>query len=252
MIVDISRSNKIIVKKFTVPVKTAKAIEKILAHNGRGVLNQILSNPEFLDEGTTAGSCFPKDILNLVYICECYGLPEVADYWRLVIVINDCQKSGFVNHVISSMFNTVAVKKVAMLGFAFKKDTGDTRETPAIDMCGGLLSGKAVVNMYDPQVTEEQVRRDLAMNKFDSDHPCHLLPVGEPTGQPATVTSDAYEAVRDAHAVCILTKWEAFRSLDCRRMYKEAGFRLCRRNIVEPAGEAPGYGIDRLCNWQAA
>uniref|UniRef100_M8CAM2 UDP-glucose 6-dehydrogenase n=1 Tax=Aegilops tauschii TaxID=37682 RepID=M8CAM2_AEGTA len=345
MIADVSRSDKIVVEKSTVPVKTAEAIEKILAHNGRGVRYQILSNPEFLARGhrragplrarprphrrpgdprgpsrreaavkvlkdvyarwvpedriiTTnlwsaelsklaanaflaqrissvnaisalceatgadvtevacsigkdsrigprflsasvgfGGSCFQKDILNLVYICECYGLPEVADYWRQVIGINDYQKSRFVNRVVSSMFNTVAGKKVAVLGFAFKKDTGDTRETPAIDVCRGLLGDKAVVSIYDPQVTEEQVRRDLAMNKFDWDHPRHLQPVGEPADQPVAVTSDAYEAAHDAHAVCILTEWEEFRNLDYRRMYdlmQKPAFVFDGRNIVDP------------------
>ncbi|KAF7052678.1 hypothetical protein CFC21_060744 [Triticum aestivum] len=341
MIADVSRSDKIVVEKSTVPVKTAEAIEKILAHNGRGVRYQILSNPEFLAEGTAVrdlfapdrvliggretpegqaavkvlkdvyarwvpedriittnlwsaelsklaanaflaqrissvnaisalceatgadvtevacsigkdsrigprflsasvgfgGSCFQKDILNLVYICECYGLPEVADYWRQVIGINDYQKSRFVNRVVSSMFNTVAGKKVAVLGFAFKKDTGDTRETPAIDVCRGLLGDKAVVSIYDPQVTEEQVRRDLAMNKFDWDHPRHLQPVGEPADQPVAVTSDAYEAAHDAHAVCILTEWEEFRNLDYRRMYdlmQKPAFVFDGRNIVDP------------------
>ncbi|XP_037424419.1 UDP-glucose 6-dehydrogenase 2-like [Triticum dicoccoides] len=342
MIADVSRSDKIVVEKSTVPVKTAEAIEKILAHNDRGVRYQILSNPEFLAEGTAVrdlfapdrvliggretpegqaavkvlkgvcarwvpedriittnlwsaelsklaanaflaqrissvnaisalceatgadvaevacsigkdsrigprflsasvgfgGSCFQKDILNLVYICECYGLPEVAEYWRQVIGINDYQKSRFVNRVVSSMFNTVAGKKVAVLGFAFKKDTGDTRETPAIDVCRGLLGDKAVVSIYDPQVTEEQVRRDLAMRKFDWDHPRHLQPVGEPGDQqPVAVTTDAYEAARDAHAVCILTEWEDFRSLDYRRMYdvmQKPAFVFDGRNIVDP------------------
>ncbi|XP_074313471.1 UDP-glucose 6-dehydrogenase 1-like [Silene latifolia] len=78
------------------------------------------------------GSCFQKDILNLVYICECNGLLEVAHYWKQVILMNDYQKTRFVNRVVASMFNTVANKKIAILGFAFKKDTGDTRETPAI------------------------------------------------------------------------------------------------------------------------
>jgi UDPglucose 6-dehydrogenase len=194
--------------------------------------------PRFLSASVGfGGSCFQKDILNLVYICECYALPEVAEYWRQVIGINDYQKSRFVNRVVSSMFNTVAGKKVAVLGFAFKKDTGDTRETPAIDVCRGLLGDKAVVSIYDPQVTEEQVRRDLAMNKFDWDHPRHLQPVGEPAGQQVGVAPDAYEAARDAHAVCILTEWEEFRGLDYGRMYdamQKPAFVFDGRNIVDP------------------
>jgi UDPglucose 6-dehydrogenase len=195
--------------------------------------------PRFLSASVGfGGSCFQKDILNLVYICECYALPEVAEYWRQVIGINDYQKSRFVNRVVSSMFNTVAGKKVAVLGFAFKKDTGDTRETPAIDVCRGLLGDKAVLSIYDPQVTEEQVRRDLAMNKFDWDHPRHLQPVGETAGQQVLgVAPDAYEAARDAHAVCILTEWDEFRSLDYIRMYdamQKPAFVFDGRNIVDP------------------
>ncbi|KAG5615112.1 hypothetical protein H5410_014936 [Solanum commersonii] len=100
--------------------------------------------PKFLNASVGfGGSCFQKDVLNLVYICECNGLPEVAEYWKQVIKINDYQKIRFVNRVVASMFNTVLGKKVAILGFAFKKDTGDTRETPAIDVCKGLLGDKA-------------------------------------------------------------------------------------------------------------
>lgn len=90
--------------------------------------------------------------MNLVYICECNGLPEVANYWNQVIKVNDYQKARFVNRVVSSMFNTVSAKKIAVLGFAFKKDTGDTRETPAIDVCKGLLGDRARLSIYDPQV----------------------------------------------------------------------------------------------------
>ncbi|OMP07484.1 hypothetical protein COLO4_07297 [Corchorus olitorius] len=101
----------------------------------------------------------------------------VANYWKQVIKVNDYQKNRFVNRVVSSMFNTVSGKKIAIMGFAFKKDTGDTRETPAIDVCKGLLGDKARLSIYDPQVTEDQIQRDLSMNKFDWDHPIHLQPM---------------------------------------------------------------------------
>ncbi|KAK4366606.1 hypothetical protein RND71_014486 [Anisodus tanguticus] len=272
MIADVSKSDKIVVEKSTVPVKTAEAIEKILTHNSKGINFQILSNPEFLAEGTAIQDLFnpdrvliggretpggqkaiqalkdiyaqwvPEDqilttylwsaelsklaanallaqrissvnamsalceatganvsevsyavgkdsrigpkflnaskyILNVVYICECNGLPEVAEYWKQVIKINDYQKIRFVNRIVASMFNTVSGKKVAILGFSFKKDTGDTQETPAIDICKGLLGDKAKLSIYDPQVNEDQIQRDLAMNKFDWDHPLHLQPM---------------------------------------------------------------------------
>jgi UDPglucose 6-dehydrogenase len=182
------------------------------------------------------GSCFQKDILNLVYICECNGLPEVANYWKQVIKINDYQKSRFVNRVVSSMFNTVANKKIAVLGFAFKKDTGDTRETPAIDVCKGLLGDKAKISIYDPQVTEDQIQRDLAMNKFDWDHPVHLQPMSPTTTKQVSVTWDAYEATKDAHGICILTEWDEFKTLDYKKIYdsmQKPAFVFDGRNVVD-------------------
>ncbi|XP_021761535.1 UDP-glucose 6-dehydrogenase 3-like [Chenopodium quinoa] len=340
MIADVAVSDKIVVEKSTVPVKTAEAIEKILTHNSKGIKFQILSNPEFLAEGTAiqdlfnpdrvliggretpggqravqelknvyaqwvpedrilttnlwsaelsklaanaflaqrissvnamsalceatganvsqvshavgkdtrigpkflnasvgfGGSCFQKDILNLVYICECNGLHEVANYWKQVIKINDYQKSRFVNRVVSSMFNTVSGKKIAVLGFAFKKDTGDTRETPAIDVCKGLVGDKALLSIFDPQVTEEQVMRDLAMRKFDWDHPAHLQPMSPTATKEVSVCWDAYEATKDAHAVCILTEWEEFRNLDYKKIFdgmRKPAFVFDGRNVVD-------------------
>ncbi|KAI3839850.1 hypothetical protein MKW98_010155 [Papaver atlanticum] len=344
MIADVAKSDKIVVEKSTVPVKTAEAIEKILNHNSRdGVNFQILSNPEFLAEGTAiddladpdrvliggrqtpegqkavaalkgvyakwvpedriittnlwsaelsklaanailaqrissinamsalceatganvsevayavgkdtrigpkflsasvgfGGSCFQKDILNLVYICECNGLTEVANYWRQVVQINDYQKLRFVNRVVSSMFNTVSGKKILVLGFAFKKDTGDTRETPAIDVCLGLLGDKAKLSIYDPQVSEDQIRRDLTTSKFDWDHPQHLVP-SSPTAKSkemVTVTWDAYEAAKGAHGICIMTEWDEFKSLDYQRIYdgmEKPAFVFDGRNAVNP------------------
>ena len=137
------------------------------------------------------------------------------------------------------MFNTVAGKKIAVLGFAFKKDMGDTRETPAINVCNGLLGDKAVISIYDPQVTGEQVSRDLAMNKFDWDHPRHLQPLSATDlAKQVAVAPDAYEAARDAHAVCILTEWDEFRTLDYKRMFDamhKPAFIFDGRNVVDPA-----------------
>ncbi|KAF3444842.1 hypothetical protein FNV43_RR14535 [Rhamnella rubrinervis] len=193
--------------------------------------------PKFLNASVGfGGSCFQKDILNLVYICECNGLPEVAEYWKQVIKINDYQKNRFVNRVVASMFNTVSSKKVAILGFAFKKDTGDTRETPAIDVCKGLLGDKARLSIYDPQVTEDQIQRDLTMNKFDWDHPLHLQPMSPTTVKQVSVVWDAYEATKDAHAVCILTEWDEFKTLDYQRIYdnmRKPAFIFDGRNIID-------------------
>ncbi|KAL0737775.1 hypothetical protein Bca4012_013985 [Brassica carinata] len=173
------------------------------------------------------GSCFQKDILNLVYICECNGLPEVGEYWK--------QKSRFVNRVVSSMFNTVSNKKIAVLGFAFKKDTGDTRETPAIDVCKGLLGDRARLSIYDPQVTEDQIQRDLSMNKFEWEHPLHLQPMSPTTVKQVSVSWDAYEATKDAHGICILTEWDEFKNLDYKRIFdnmQKPAFVFDGRNIM--------------------
>ncbi len=110
--------------------------------------------PKFLNASVGfGGSCFQKDILNLCYVCETLGLKEVADYWHSVVAMNDYQKNRFVERVISAMFNTVSQKKIGILGFAFKKDTTDTRETPAIDVCKGLMRDGAKVSHADTHVS---------------------------------------------------------------------------------------------------
>ncbi|KAE8654677.1 UDP-glucose 6-dehydrogenase 1 [Hibiscus syriacus] len=289
MIADVAKSNKIVVEKSTVPVKTAEAIEKILTHNSKGINFQILSNPEFLAEGTAISDLFNPDrvliggretpegkkaietlrdvyaqwvpmdriictnlwsrcqcllgsenlvgyILNLVYICECNGLPEVANYWKQVIKVNDYQKTRFVNRIVSSMFNTVSGKKIAILGFAFKKDTGDTKETPAIDVCKGLIGDKAKLSIYDPQVNQDQIQRDLSMKKFDWDHPVHLQPMSPTSVTDVSVVWHAYTATKDAHGLCILTEWDEFIKLDYQKIFgnmQKPAFLFDGRNIVD-------------------
>ncbi|XP_050385178.1 UDP-glucose 6-dehydrogenase 1-like [Argentina anserina] len=203
--------------------------------------------PKFLNGSVGfGGSCFQKDILNLVYICECNGLPEVAEYWKQVIKINDYQKSRFVNRIVASMFNTVSKKKIAVLGFAFKKDTGDTRETPAIDVCQGLLGDNADLSIYDPQVTEEQIKMDLTSKKFDWDHPLHLRPMSDTTTlEKVHVVKDAYEAAKDSHGVCILTEWDEFKTLDYQKIYEgmqKPAFIFDGRNVID-AGKLREIGF---------
>lgn len=341
MIADVSKSDKIVVEKSTVPVKTAEAIEKILNHNSNGVKYQVLSNPEFLSEGTAiedllypervliggretpegrkavqklkeiyahwvpdnliittnlwsaelsklasnafqaqrvssinamsalceatgasvsevgyaigmdsrigpkflnasvgfGGSCFQKDILNLVYICECNGLREVANYWKQVIKINDYQKRRFLNRVISSMFNTVSGKKIAILGFAFKKDTADTRESASIYVSQGLLRENAIISIYDPKVTEDQIQYDLGTNKLDWDNPIPLQPMSPIATKQITMVWDPYTATKGAHGVCILTEWDEFKDLDYQRIYdgmQKPAFLFDGRNMVDP------------------
>ena len=153
------------------------------------------------------GSCFQKDLLNLVYLCEHFGLPEVAQYWRSVIGMNDWQKRRFSNRIINSLFNTVNGKRIAILGFAFKKDTNDTRESPAIYVGRDLLEEEASLAIYDPKVTSDQIYLDLGA-KSEPNHE-----------EKIEVCSDAYEAVEGAHALAILTEWDEFRDLNYRKIY---------------------------------
>ena len=153
------------------------------------------------------GSCFQKDLLNLVYLCEHFGLPEVAQYWRSVIGMNDWQKRRFSTRIIHSLFNTVNGKRIAILGFAFKKDTNDTRESPAIYVGRDLLEEKASLAIYDPKVTSDQIYLDLGAKSEPSRE------------EKIEVCSDAYEAVEGAHALAIITEWDEFRDLDYRKIY---------------------------------
>ena len=339
-IAEVSEGDKIVVEKSTLPVRTAESIKTILQSNAKGRNFQILSNPEFLAEGTAiadlenpdrvlvggdpspegqaaiqklvdvyatwvprekilttnlwsselskltanaflaqrissinaisalceatganvdevahsigtdsrigpkflkssvgfGGSCFQKDILNLVYLCEHFGLPEVAAYWNGVIEMNDYQKHRFGRRVISTLFNTVADKKIAVLGFAFKKDTNDTRESAAIYVCGDLLEEQANVAIYDPKVSESQIRDDLNVSADFA---------------ALTVCADAYEACKDAHAVLILTEWDEFKALDFQRIHdsmQQPAFLFDGRNLLDLAAlrevgfEACGIG----------
>jgi len=333
-IAEVAESDKIVVEKSTLPVRTAESIKCILDANSNGRSFQILSNPEFLAEGTAmkdlenpdrvlvggaqtpegqaavqrlvdlyaqwvpgekiltmnvwsaelskltanaflaqrissinsisalceateanveevanaigmdsrigpkflsasvgfGGSCFQKDILNLVYLCEHFGLPEVAAYWNSVIEMNNYQKRRFAQRVISEMFNTVSDKRIAVLGFAFKKDTNDTRESAAIYVCKDLLEEQAEITIYDPKVSEFQIRRDLRVPKEDMS---------------VTVCLDAYAATKDAHAVLILTEWDEFKELDFQKIYDQMqlpAFLFDGRNLLDLATlRAIGY-----------
>ncbi|MEN0054744.1 MAG: UDP-glucose 6-dehydrogenase [Mucilaginibacter sp.] len=313
-IASVSKDSKIIVEKSTLPVRTASAIKDILTHTGGGVQFQILSNPEFLAEGTAmedldepdrvliggdstpegkvavqalvdvyanwipkerilttnvwsselskltanaflaqrvssinslteiceqteadisevaraigtdsrigpkflkasvgfGGSCFQKDILNLVYIARSYGLQEVADYWEQVIIMNDHQKRRFANQIIKNLYNTVNGKKITFLGWAFKKDTNDTRESAAIYVADHLLNEQADIAVYDPKVPETQVYGDL-------DYLHTRAPEVNKKG--VKVITDPYEACKNAHAIAILTEWDEFKGYDWQRIY---------------------------------
>ena len=314
-IAEVSTTDKIIVEKSTLPVRTAETIRTIVENTGKGVHFQILSNPEFLAEGTAiedlmhpdrvliggmqttagkeaiealveiyaqwiprerilttnvwsselskltanaflaqrvssinsiselcevtgadvselakaigtdsrigpkflkasvgfGGSCFQKDILNLVYIAKSYGLDNVADYWEQVIIMNDHQKKRFSDTIVKTLFNTVSGKKIAFLGWAFKKDTNDTRESAAIYVADHLLDEMANVVVYDPKVSAAKIYADL-------DYLATRKP--EENTSLLTVSNDPYQAMNDAHAVAILTDWDEFATYDWEQIYK--------------------------------
>jgi UDPglucose 6-dehydrogenase len=330
-IAKIAKDNKIVVEKSTLPVRTAEAIKSILDHTGNGVQFQILSNPEFLAEGTAVtdllfpdriliggdttvegqkaiqalvevyanwvapekilttnvwsselskltanaflaqrissinamselceqtgadvnevaraigmdsrigpkflkasvgfgGSCFQKDILNLVYIAKSYGLHEVADYWEQVIIMNDHQKRRFSNKIVQTLYNTVADKKIAFLGWAFKKDTNDTRESAAIYVADDLVNEEAQLSVYDPKVSFKKVLADLDYleTRTTTQNQKHI-----------TAADSAYEACEKAHAIAILTEWDEFTTYDWQRIFdsmQKPAFVFDGRNILD-------------------
>jgi UDPglucose 6-dehydrogenase len=148
------------------------------------------------------GSCFRKDILHLSYLCEYYGLPEVADYWESVVRINEWQTDRFFRSILQEQFNTLAGKTITLLGFAFKQDTGDTRDSPAIPLCEKLLAEHACVRVHDPKALEN-ARQDLKEIQGD-----------------ISFVEDVYEAADCAHALALVTQWKEYRELDFERIFQ--------------------------------
>jgi UDPglucose 6-dehydrogenase len=159
-----------------------------------------------------------------VYLCEHFGLPEVAQYWEGVVRMNDWQKHRFATKIVRSLFNTVADKKIAVLGFAFKKDTNDTRESAAISVCRDLLAEQARVVVYDPKVSAREIRHDV----LGSDREDARL----------TVAKSAYDAADGAHAIAVVTEWDEFKGLDFAKIYSrmhQPAFVFDGRNILDLA-----------------
>jgi UDPglucose 6-dehydrogenase len=333
-IAQVSTKGKIVVEKSTVPVRTAQAITRVLQANDKGLTFPVLSNPEFLAEGTAiadlmnpdrvliggqqnaaglaaaetlvsvynhwvpreqilttnlwsselsklvanaflaqrvssinsisalceatgadvleisravgmddrigkrflqpsvgfGGSCFQKDILNLVYLCETYGLNECATYWNQVILMNDFQKKRFSEKIVAKMFNTATGKKICLMGYAFKKDTGDVRETPSMFVLRDLLQENAKLFVYDPEVTRDDMWHEL-------DYTCGVNQANTPNLNESVVTAtDPYEACEGAHALCILTEWDVFKTYDYERIYKsmvKPAFLFDGRNLLD-------------------
>jgi len=181
--------------------------------------------PKFLKASVGfGGSCFQKDILNLVYLCEHFGLPEVAHYWEGVVKMNDWQKHRFAARIVRTLFNTVADKRIAVLGFAFKKDTNDTRESAAINVCRDLLAEQATVVVYDPKVPAAEIVADVC---------------GKGHANPRLIVAKtAAEACAGAHALAVVTEWDEFKALDYAKIYaamQKPAFAFDGRNILDLA-----------------
>ncbi|HBE70623.1 MAG TPA: nucleotide sugar dehydrogenase [Planctomycetaceae bacterium] len=202
--------------------------------------------PKFLKASVGfGGSCFQKDILNLVYLCEHFGLAEVAAYWEQVVTMNDYQKARFARNIVRTMFNTVSDKQIAMLGWAFKKDTNDTRESAAIYVARDLLREHARLFVYDPRVKREQIVADLEYA---------MKPLGQPLSQEdrrlidsnLTVCNDAHAATDNSHAIAVMTEWDEFKTLDFKRVFQsmhQPAFVFDGRNILD-RGELTAIGFE--------
>ena len=309
-IAKVAKTNKIVIEKSTLPVRTAEKIKEILDREGKEAHFEILSNPEFLAEGTAiqdlfksdrvliggdetesgqkavqtlidiylnwipkeqilttnvwsselsklasnamlaqrissinslsalcektgadidelskaigmdhrigpkflkasvgfGGSCFQKDILNLVYLCRYYGLDEVAEYWHQVIKINDYQKVRFAQKIIDHFGGDLTGKIIAILGWAFKANTNDSRESPAIYIAEKLFKAGAILEIFDPMVSKESIFKDIDFYWEASGTEDLKLRI--------SVLDSVNELDLSIDAVAILTEWEAFKSLD--------------------------------------
>ena len=195
--------------------------------------------PKFLKSSVGfGGSCFQKDILNLVYLSESLNLPEVAAYWNQVVLMNEYQKTRFAHRVIKCLFNTITNKNIAILGFAFKKDTGDTRESAAISLITTFLQENAHVRIYDPKVEPEQIKYDLTQPE---------VATTEVFNKRVRICDSALEAAKDADAIIVVTEWDEFKTLDYKTMYasmNKPAFIFDGRLILDvPALKEIGFNV---------
>ncbi len=192
--------------------------------------------PKFLKSSVGfGGSCFQKDILNLVYLCEHFGLPEVAEYWEQVVKINDYQKRRFSESIVKTMFSTVSDKRIAVWGFAFKKDTNDTRESAAIYVCRDLLKERAHLRIYDPRVEPEKIKRELLslMSTTDGEISNENKRLVENNVE---ICSSAEAAADQSHAIAVMTEWDEFKKVDFAAVYKsmkKPAFLFDGRNLLD-------------------
>jgi len=225
-------------------ISSINAISELCEHTGANV-NEVAKaigmdsriGSKFLNASIGfGGSCFQKDILNLVYIARSFNLNAVADYWEQVIILNDHQKRRFSDRLIKTLYNTVSGKKIGFLGWAFKKDTNDTRESAAIYVADHLLNEQATVVVYDPKVSNIKMQSDInyLKTRTKDENKEGLMTVASP-----------YEALKDAHAVAIMTEWDEFKYYDWEKIYndmKKPAFIFDGRNILDKSKmEAIGF-----------
>ncbi|KGG33386.1 UDP-glucose dehydrogenase [Prochlorococcus marinus str. SS51] len=195
---------------------------------------------EFLRPGPGfGGSCFKKDILNLVYICNHYGLYQAAKYWQTVINLNDWQQKRISKIIVEKLFGTISGKKIAVLGFAFKANTNDTRESPAINICRDLLEEGSNLHIYDPRVSQDQIKMDLGHSQIiDSQN---LLFEGK-----WEFSKSVELAANGADAILVLTDWEEFKTLDWEKLSKimRSPSWLFDTRSISNAIEAKSFGIN--------
>ena len=177
------------------------------------------------------GSCFRKDVLNLVYIAQTLHLPEVAEYWESVVEMNEYQKQRFCKRIVRSLYHTLTDKRVAVLGFAYKKDTGDTRESASISLVNSLVAEKADIRIYDPKVEDDMIWQELKWTAPDF----------EEVKKRVTVCNSAYQACEDSHAAIIATEWDEFSNKDSDvNIRKVNGLAVIGRS---PSGYMTGSGM---------
>lgn len=181
--------------------------------------------PKFLKASCGfGGSCFQKDILNLVYLCDYFGLSEISEYFHQIVKMNDYTRNRFVKKVVSTLHNTLNGKKITMYGFAFKQDTGDTRESSSIYISKSFLEERAIIHIYDPKVIPENIIDDITSIMDGSYHGDFSIKglnkqVSKLVEENVVVEKDPYEAVKNSHAILILTEWEEFKKYDFKKIY---------------------------------
>ncbi|OUM59289.1 hypothetical protein PIROE2DRAFT_21261 [Piromyces sp. E2] len=171
--------------------------------------------PKFMNASVGfGGSCFKKDVLNLVYLCNSFNLNEVAEYWKQVVKMNEHRKEMFIKKIFEKLYHTLLGKHICIFGFAFKKNTKDTRETPAITVVMALLDEGAEVHIYDPKVPKHQILEDVRYCCSSESEYKRLI-------KNVKIHDNAYDASHDSDALVVCTEWDEFSTLDYERIYND-------------------------------